>query len=188
CDPTGACLQLTGGAGADIHVIRDDGTRLRDLPWGRDNNEFCQGHQCWVGHSTRALTSTSRREPPGAELIEGYATDHQGHLGIATAGGRRNDLSRSHPRPGFYHFATDIAGQTLITDAGPRDTGGGLWLARIPADDTEPLADWTWLTSPRSSWAKGTHIHPFVSPDGRTGFFNSDESGVLQAYMVRGWA
>ena len=40
---------------------------------------------------------------------------------------------------------------------------------------------------PRIVLAKDTHIHPFLSPDGVSGFFNSDESGVLQAYMVRGW-
>jgi Tol biopolymer transport system component len=33
---------------------------------------------------------------------------------------------------------------------------------------------------------KGSHIHPFLSPDGRTAYFNSDESGTLQAYMIRG--
>ena len=33
---------------------------------------------------------------------------------------------------------------------------------------------------------KEAHIHPFLSPDGKLAFFNSDESGVLQADMVRG--
>ncbi len=35
---------------------------------------------------------------------------------------------------------------------------------------------------------QGADIHPFLSPDGQSGFFNSDESGILQAYMVRGWS
>ncbi len=50
-----------------------------------------------------------------------------------------------------------------------------------------PVEDWTWLLNPRSTWRKESHIHPFLSPDGRAGFFNSDESGVHQCYMVRGW-
>ena len=33
---------------------------------------------------------------------------------------------------------------------------------------------------------KQAHIHPFLSPDGSMAFFNSDESGILQAYMIRG--
>ncbi len=61
CDARGAITQLTGGAGADIHVIRDDGTDFRNLPWGRDGNEFCQGHQCWRGRSEWAITSTGDR-------------------------------------------------------------------------------------------------------------------------------
>ncbi len=39
---------------------------------------------------------------------------------------------------------------------------------------------------PRSTCDKGAHIHPFLSPDGTMAFFNSDESGLLQAYMIRG--
>lgn len=187
CDLTGQFDRLTGGEGADIHLIRDDGTGLRDLPWGRDGNEFCQGHQCWIGRSDRALTSTSTRQPRGACLIAGSPVPHVGHLGAATPGGRRTDLTRQVERPDFYHFATDLAGRRLITDSGPTDNGGGLWLAELPADEDAPLIDLTFLLNPRSSWAKGTHIHPFLSPDGRCGFFNSDESGVLQAYLVRGW-
>lgn len=188
CDATGACTKLTGGEGADIHVVRDDGTHLRDLPWGRDGNEFCQGHQCWVGRSTRAITSTSTREPKSCRLIAAQAVSHVGHLGTQTPGGRRNDLSRTFPHPDFHHFATDIAGRRLISDAGPRDRGGAIYLADLSSDETAPLEHIVFLLHPRSSWEKGAHVHPFLSPDGSSGFFNSDESGILQAYMVRGWS
>jgi Tol biopolymer transport system component len=43
------------------------------------------------------------------------------------------------------------------------------------------------VAQPKCSWAKGAHMHPFLSPDGSKGFFNSDESGILQAYMVQGF-
>ena len=185
CDATGVFTRLVGGDGADIHVIRDDGTDLRDLPWGRDGNEFCQGHQCWIGRSSRAITSTSTRDPQSCRLIEGRAAPHVGHRGINTPEGKRNDLSRTFPQPDFYHFATDIQGHRLISDAGPRDQGGALFLAEIPTDETQPLENISFLLNPGSSWEKGTHIHPFLSPEGRTGFFNSDETGILQAYMVR---
>ena len=187
CDPLGKVTRLVGGEGADIHVIRDNGTRFRDLPWGRNGIEFCQGHQCWIGRSARALTSTSTREPRSCQLIEGGALPHVGHLGINTPGGRRNDLSRNFSNPDFYHFATDLDGRRLITDAGPRDGGGAIYLADLPTNETDPLRNITFLLNPRSSWEKGSHIHPFLSPDGSLGFFNSDESGTLQAYMVKGW-
>ena len=187
CDTSGRNTRLAGGAGADIHVVRDDGTHFRNLPWGRDGNEFCQGHQCWIGRSQRALTSTSTRTPRSCRLIEARAVAHAGHAGLNTPDGQRNDLSRQIPHPDYYHFGTDIAGRRLITDAGPRDGGGALYLGEIAEDEAAPLASMRYLLNPRSSWEKGSHIHPFLSPDGRTGFFNSDESGILQAYLLRGW-
>ena len=57
CNAQGGIHRLTGGEGADIHVIRDDGTLFRNLPWGRDGNEFCQGHHCWRRRSTWHLDS-----------------------------------------------------------------------------------------------------------------------------------
>ena len=181
-DATGTYTVLVSGAGADIHVIRDDGTGFRNLPWGRDGNEHCQGHQCWRGRSDRAITSTGTREPAECQLIEGLAARHGGHVGIATPGGVRNDLSRSFENPQFCHFGTDIAGRRLITDCTP----DSIWLAELPDADGEPAGGWTYLCGSGSSWVKEAHVHPFLSPDGTMGFFNSDESGVLQAYMICG--
>ena len=186
--PDGRIEKLTSGRGADIHVIRDDGSSLRDFPWGRDGNEFCQGHQCWHGQSDIAITSTSTRDPDERQLISGRAAAHAGHLGNLTPGGWRNDLSRSFNEPDFYHFATDVAGGRLITDAGPRDGGGAVWLFDFSEEENGALSNARQVAGPASSWRKESHIHPFLSPDGRSGFFNSDESGLLQAYMVRGWS
>ena len=183
----GKLEKLVSGLGADIHLIRDDGTNLRDFPWGRDGNEFCQGHQCWIDRSDIAITSTGTREPKECQLIAGLSAPHIGHDGINTPNGWRNDLSRSFDGPDFHHFATDIAGKRLITDAGPRDGGGAVWLFDLPDTDEGPLQNTRKVANPGSSWTKDTHIHPFLSPDGKSGFFNSDESGILQAYMVRGW-
>lgn len=181
-DTSGKITRLVGGLGADIHVIRDDGTSFRNMPWGRDGNEFCQGHQCWRGRTTWAITSTGTRKPPEAQLIEGRAAPHAGHVGIKTPGAVRNDLSRSFENPHFYHFATDIAGRRLISDA----SGGRIFVAELGEPGRDPLRDFRYLLNSKSSGKKEAHVHPFLSPDGTLGFFNSDESGILQAYMVRG--
>jgi hypothetical protein len=185
-DAFGAVKRLVGGLGADIHVLRDDGTDFRNMPWGRDGNEFCQGHQCWRGRSQWAITSTGTRKPSEAQLIEGRPCAYAGHVGIKTPGGVRNDLSRSFANPHFYHFATDIAGKRLISDAAPLDQGGRIYLAELGEPGKDAAKSFQYLLSPRSSGNKDAHIHPFLSPDGTLGFFNSDESGVLQAYMIRG--
>jgi hypothetical protein len=182
-DARGRITKLVGGLGADIHVIRDDGTNFRNMPWGRDGNEFCQGHQCWRGQSTWAVTSTGTRKPSEAQLIEGRAAPHTGHVGISTPGGVRNDLSRGFSNPHFYHFATDIGGRRLISDA----AGGRVYVAEFGEPGKDPLRNFKYLLNAKSSGKKESHIHPFLSPDGTMGFFNSDESGILQAYLVRGF-
>lgn len=183
---TGSITRLVGGEGADIHLIRDDGTDFRNLPWGRDGNEFCQGHQCWRGRTAWAITSTGARRPPEAQLIEGRAAAHAGHIGSRTPGGARNDLTRDFPNPHFYHFATDLAGRRLISDAAPLNKGGRIYVADLGEPGQAPLSNFRYLLNPKSSGEKQAHIHPFLSPDGKLGFFNSDESGILQAYLIRG--
>lgn len=182
----GAVTRLVGGDGADIHLIRDDGSNFRNLPWGRDGNEFCQGHQCWRGASTSAITSTSVRDSGHAELIQGEPAPFAEHAGINTPGGQRNNLSRVFPKPAFYHFATDMAGQRFITDARIGDTWL-LYTAQFGPAPGDPLQNWQYILDSRTDFTKkGTHIHPFLSPDGSKGFFNSDETGILQAYLVTG--
>jgi hypothetical protein len=185
-DARGVITRLVGGDGADIHVIRDDGTNFRNMPWGRDGNEYCQGHQCWRGRTSWAITSTSCTQPREAQLIEGRAAEYAGHVGIRTPGGVRNDLTRDFPKPQFCHFATDIRGRRLISDAGPLTREASVYVGELGEPGKDPLRDLRYVLCPRSSCVETAHIHPFLSPDGSMGFFNSDESGILQAYMLRG--
>ena len=182
-DAQGNIAKLVTGVGADIHVVRDDGMSFRDMPWGRDGLEQCQGHQCWRGCSDWAITSTG--SPDGFRLIEGRAVAHVDHNGLKTPGAVRNDLSVRVPQPTFFHFATDRDGQRLITDSRLPDGRVPVLVARLGEAGRDPLQDLTYLLDSRSKWLKDSHIHPFLSPDGRIGFFNSNESGVLQAYMIR---
>jgi WD40 repeat protein len=188
-DALGKIQGLTGGAGADIHVIRDNGQQFRNLPWGRNGVEFCQGHQCWIGRSTWAITSTSTKLPDGgheARLIASPPAPHADHIGLETEGGVRNDLSRTFASPQFHHFSTDIAGRRLVTDYKPDPSSWHVQLADLPDAQSEPASNWQHLVNTRDSLAKESHPHPFLSPDGAMAFFNSDETGTLQAYMIRG--
>jgi len=174
------------GLGIDIHVMRDDGTRLRPMPWGRDGNERLQGHQCWRGQSEWAITSTATHEPSGYMLVEGREARGDGHDGLLTPGAERNVLSRGFANPRFYHFATDRAGRLLVSDAiQAPDSRPWLYLARL-GEPGKDAADIRFLLDPKGGGRKECQAHPFLSPDGKTAFFNSDESGLLQAYMIRG--
>lgn len=189
-DPTGQISDKPDGKGTDIHVIRDDGTILRSLPWGRDGNEFCQGHQCWRGRSTWAITSTHTREPASRRLIEGLAVPDAGHIGLKTPSGVRNDLVRDCEAPNFYHFAVDRSGNRMISDSAPLAGGSPIYLIDLGEPGKEPLKRLRFLLNPRNDPYRrvpdSVHVHPFLSPDGNFAFFNSNESGISQAYMVRG--
>ena len=171
---------------ADIHVIRDDGTDFRNFPCGRDGNERCHGHQCWRGRTTWAILGTDTKDPAARHLVECRVAPYAGHVGKGTPGGVRNLLSRPEGFPRTAHFGVDIEGKRLVTDADPYDQGGSLFLAELGEPGKDPATKCTFLLSPRSSCEKQAHIHPFLSPDATLAFFNSDESGVLQAYMIRG--
>jgi hypothetical protein len=191
-DLEGRVTTLTGGLGADIHVIRDDGQNFRDMPWGRDGKEKCQGHQCWRGRSNWAITGTTLAEAGERQLIESPAVGHLDHNGLLTPDCKRNNLSRNFSHPNFVHFATNIEGRLLITDyINPENSEhSSLPVSLFLADLGEAGADavdFTYLLSIASPWKKDAHPHPFLSPDGKTAFFNSEESGVLQAYMMRGF-
>jgi hypothetical protein len=190
--PDGRPVTSVAGAGVDLHLIRDDGADFRDIPVGRDGVEYCQGHQCWRGRSAWTITGTGIANPRqkhgwGQELIEALPAPHAGHLGRATPAAIRNDLSRSFEIPDFRHFQTDREGRLLLSDCGPFDEGGRLFLARLGEPGRDPVASWKPLLRLRCSNISDAHAHPFLAPDGRRGFFNSDESGTLQAYMIEGW-
>lgn len=186
----------------DIHVIRDDGTDFRSLPWGRTEDEYAQGHQCWRGQTTWAISSTITVAPtesnPDAvrcELIEAQPCPHVDHIGKGHPDALRNNLTRDLDNPQFYHFGVDRDGTAIIADyfhpnGSPFHPEGKtlLYWARLNEPGCDAATDFTYLLDTRTTFSDSEkHAHPFLSPDGRTGFFNSDESGVLQAYMLRGF-
>ena len=103
-----------------------------------------------------------------------------------TPDGVRNDLSRAFRDPQFCHFATDIVGRRFVSDCVFGEDTWHLYVGDMPNADGEPIENWRYPVDSRSSRDKDTHPHPFLSPDGTMAFFNSNESGVLQAYMIRG--
>ena len=190
-DERGRRVSVVGELGADIHVIRDSGTGFRDLPWGRDGTEACQGHQCWRGRSQWAIAGTSIKVPGSRSqqrLIEARPVPAQGDLGRRSAGAQRNDLSRDFDGPRFCHFATDIAGDRLITDFRGSDGQWHCYLGRLGQPGVDGLQDMTYLLNTRTPINDSSlHTHPFLSPDGSSGFFNSAATGRVEAYMIRGW-
>jgi len=192
----GQVTTLVARPGADVHVIRDDGSQWRDMPWGRDSLEMCQGHQCWRGHRRTAVSSMVSTVSRDCDLIEGLPTvclREDAHHGRETPGVIRWEMSRKVSSPRFDHFAFDPSGTRLVADAfGMEDDGGRigpLWIASLRPKEGA-AARVRYLLDPRSSRLPGQqfHPHPFLSPDGKRVFFNSDDlTGVPQIWMAEGF-
>ncbi len=187
--------------GADIHIIRDNATKFQTVGLGRAYCpiiEHCQGHQCWRGRTNWIISSmyikeqnNSDEEKPVLPLIEAYPIEHTGHLGKFTPNAVRNDLTRDMHAPQFLHFSTDIEGEKLVSDyfqpVGDGNVEQHIYLMQLGQIGIDPIKSFTYLLNTKSSIRKETHAHPFLSPDGKKIFFNSDESGILQAYMITGF-
>lgn len=187
-------LPKTESGGADVHVIRDDGTRFRTMPWGRDGKEFCTGHQCWRGRMASAVAGVSRSggDVPVVEGRPGPADISAPHRGQGTPGARRNEICREMARPVFSHFAFDPSGTRFVSDS--MQPGAKSWAnARIVVgslpDTPDTVLKVRYLLDSGTSFqnAQATHPHPFLSPDASRAFFNSDLTGQPQIWMVDGF-
>lgn len=193
-DKTGRTTLLVGGKGADLHVIRDDGTHWRDIPIGRDGKEFVQGHQQWRGRSNSVL---SAMYIPGGKnrILEGYpiATDENTtHTGFNIPGGKYYDITRNIENPDFWHFSSDLSGMYVVSDTQTRDPETGdvsinLVIGSLHSIDNPELTTRYLLNTGTSGDGQKAHPHPFFSPDTKMAFFNSDREGKAEIWMVTGY-
>ncbi len=187
---SGKIFELSNDGYVDLHVIRDDGTNLRDLPIGGCRpRELCSGHQCWRGTSEWAISSVisiygrGRVEDQDFRLIEALPVSHQGHRGANSWWAERNEISADESDPHFNHFGVDISGTKILTE--DRDS---VKFARLNEPGQGASRDFIAVadTRMRQHLRYTVDSHPFLSPDGKFGFFNSNESTQLQAYMIKG--
>lgn len=193
-DASGKTVKLVGGDGADLHVMRDDGTNWRDIPIGRDGHEYVQGHQQWRGRMTSVLSAMTI--PHGKKrILEGFpisTNDATSHTGSRIAGGRSWDVTRDIEHPDFWHFSADDSGMRVISDTNAVDPVTkkkkiNLVIGSLSAAD-QPLLKLRYLLDTRTSGLdQPMHPHPFFSPDTRMAFFNSDVDGKPQVWMVTGY-
>ena len=141
--------RIVGVMGCDIHVIRDDGTNQRSFPWGRDGWEQCMGHECWLGKTGWAVSSTITLERDGTNkchIIAGKpmkTTDGQRHTGNRIPGAEHNrvDLTRDNELTPFTcHYQFDPTGVYCATDwiAG----GKGILKDKRSCTDEEYYSKW----------------------------------------------
>ncbi len=191
-----------GALGVDAHVLRDDGTKWRNLPWGRDGKESLIGHQIWRGNTRAGVTVTLENQDTSYGWADGTRQDvvagwpvpaaRDAHTGRLTPGASRarTELSRSFPKARFCHLGTDATGLRLALDTFPIFDGeraGMQVLFATAKDERSPLRFTYLLNSHNTFTGKNLHAHPILSPDGTMVLFNSAVSGSRQFYLVTGF-
>jgi hypothetical protein len=195
-DKEGRLVTLTAGAGADLHVIRDDGAHWRDVPLGRDGTTFCTGHQQWRGAMPSVISSMSVRGGVNRHrLYEAtpIATDEAtSHKGSEIPGAAQNDLTRNAPETNFSHFCIDASGLRLAArhDRCPGNPDVKVYIASFsPGQNAVLKVQYLLNTRWRdlvAGWHRGqsNKPRPILSPDASLVLFHTDRDGKSEIFLA----
>lgn len=195
-DKEGRIVKLTSGAGADLHVVRDDGTHWRDVPVGRDGTAFCTGHQQWRGTMPSVISSMSvrgnihrHRLHEAMPIATEEATSHKGST---IPGTTRNDLTRTAPETNFSHFCMDASGMHLAArhDRCRGNADVKVYIATCSPGENAVLSvqyllntGWRDLVK---GWDRGqsNKPRPIISPDAAVVLFHTDRDGKSEIFLA----
>ena len=118
--------------------------------------------------------------------------ENTSHKGADIPGGKYVDITRNIDEPDCWHLSPDISGMHIVSDTRTIDKATNERIVRLvigtlsPGENPELKVKYL-LNTKTSGNGQPAHPHPFFSPDTRMVFFNSDESGLPQVYMVTGY-
>lgn len=186
-----------GDRGADLHIVNDDGTGWHDLPFGRDGEEACIGHQIWRGsrgdvasvmlqnqdNSYGWSDGTRQHVVAGSPVPGDPRAPHCGRIGRDAY---RRELSHPGNSPRLCHLAADHSGLRFVFDTFPVWSGerAGMAIYLGEARDAASPLTFHYLLNSGALLKNGKHAHPILSPDGSALFFTSNFYGTQQAYMA----
>lgn len=137
------------------YLVESDGSRLRPFPFTRF------AHHTWLGDTGKMQGCLV---PPGNALVT-FGEDDEEPMPIT--GGRY-----------YWHSSSSLDGEWIVSDTNwPQE---GLYLVHVATGNV------TYICDPRSSCShpQWTHPHPSFSPRMKYVLFNSDLTGIGQAYVV----
>ena len=183
--------------GADLHVIRDDGTCWQDIPVARDGRYRHTGHEQWRGRMNTVISSIRDIAARNSHrLIESWpiATDAAtSHLGSRIPGARNTDLTRDIDDTGFNHFHVDASGMHIVVRQERQKGEADLtFCIGTFSPGKEAVLRMQYLLRPKSPLSSekqrglyhANKPRPFFSPDGRMVFFHSVVDDTCHIFMA----
>ncbi|MEQ1861924.1 MAG: hypothetical protein ABMA13_18550 [Chthoniobacteraceae bacterium] len=151
-------VRSVGPEGATLYVIDQDGKNERALPIGKPHTPPVTGHECWLGKTGRVLLTTER-----GRIITAAPGDAEATL---IADGRA-----------YIHISASPDGRFFVADDIKTSR---LYLGCIATKRVLPFCD----TGASSGSPQYTHTHPYITPGNHRVIFNSDRTGICQAYAA----
>ncbi len=194
----GEVKRLDGSLGADLHVIRDDGTNWRDIPIGRDKEHNLPGNQAWRGRIGSVISAVQIKPIKRFHLFESMPipTDEStSHLGRNIPGGKYNDITRNIEDANFSHLGVAISGMHLVARLEPRNKNEqrAIYVGTFSPGENAYLKV-QYLLSLKSVKTSEDYVRgqsdrprPFLSPDASMVFFQTNIDGPAQIFMVTGY-
>ena len=197
-DHPGKKYRLTGKGGADLHVIRDDGTNWRDVPIARDGVFTHTGHEQWRGRMGTVISSVMNLATKKHHLYESWPIQTEettSHQGSTIPGARNNELTRKVDGTDFNHFSMDLSGRHVVARQERQHKNDNLTICIgtfSPGENAflkvQYLLDTKYVKHGAGrDRGQADKPRPFFSPDGKMVLFHSDCDGQSQIFMAAGY-
>ena len=175
-------MTLAGALGATLCVIDVESGEVSPLPVGRPDTPGITGHACWAGPSGRLLFTAgvlnvslsayvTYREPRENERDKPRAAIYSVAPGDATARVVAEGFL-------YNHLAASEDGRFFIADD---HATGRVYVGSVATGRALGLCD----SRTRQGACQHSHVHAYMTPDGRFVVFNSIVTGVAQVYAAR---
>ncbi len=179
-NPVTGGQRLAGRLGATLALIEMETGAVLSLPVGRPHTYGITGHECWAGDTGRLLFTAGRfgvsasahvtpRPPREGEPDLPPAILH------AVAPGDASVVASDRM---FNHLAASDDGRFFIADD---HATGRVYIGSIATGRSLGLCD----SGTRQGACQYSHVHAYLTPDGRNVIFNSIATGCAQVYAAR---
>lgn len=165
----GARIRACDERGTTLYSIAADGSDQKYYPVGAPYTPGTTGHECWIGDTDHALVTVSA--PTDNGKIQGTVLEVRPEW--------------EQPRIVFEtpyvwnHISVTRCGRYFVTDS-YQVPGVPILLGSIESGKTRVLCH----SKTSGGGAQYTHAHPYVTSDNKYVVFNSDRTGIAQAYIA----
>lgn len=168
-DPEGAYIRNCDERGVGLYTIATDGSDRKNFPVGPPLTPSTTGHECWIADTNRVLVT-----------LNGIFDDGEKRGNVVEVSHERAKARVVFESTNIWnHMSASRCGKYFVTDAYGLP-GVPILLGSIQTGKTRILCEG------RTSGGGGqySHLHPYITSDNRWVVFNSDRTGLAQAYVA----